>query len=42
MEEAGLVHSTLGHQEMEMGVKIDPVSKGLNGRDNPGHQLAPG
>jgi hypothetical protein len=25
MEEAGLVHSTLGHQEMEMGVKIYPV-----------------
>jgi hypothetical protein len=42
MEEAGLVHSTLGHQEMEMGVKIYPVSKGLNGGDNPGHQLAPG
>ena len=30
MEGARLVHPTLGHQEMEMGVKIDPVAKGLD------------
>jgi len=42
MEEAGLVHSALGHQEMEVGVKIHPVPKCLNGRNDSGHQLAAG
>jgi hypothetical protein len=42
VEEAGLVRSSLGHQEMEMGVKIYPVPVGLNGRDDSGHQLALG
>jgi hypothetical protein len=27
---------------MEVRVKIDPVSKGLDGRNNSGHKLAPG
>ncbi len=42
VEGPGLVHSALGHQEMEMRVKIDPVAKGLNGRDDPGHDIARG
>jgi len=42
MEEARLVHPALGHQKMEVGVKIDPGSEGLNGGNNSGHQLAPG
>jgi len=39
MEHPGLVHSSLGHQEMEMGVEIDPGSEGLDGGDDSGHQL---
>jgi hypothetical protein len=42
MEEARLIYSVLGHQEMQTGVKIDPVAKCLDGRDNSGHQLSPG
>jgi len=42
MEEACLIHSTLGHQEMDVGVEIDPVAECLNGGNNSGHQLAPG
>jgi hypothetical protein len=41
MEEARPVHSALGHQEMEVGVKIDPVAECLNGGDDSGHKLAP-
>ncbi len=37
MEEARLVHSALGHQEMETGVKIDPVPKGLDGGNDSRH-----
>ena len=33
---------TLGHQEMEVEVKINPVPKCLNGRDDSRHKLAPG
>jgi hypothetical protein len=33
MEDARLVHSTLGHQEMEVRMKIDPVPECLNGGD---------
>jgi hypothetical protein len=40
MEEARLVHSALGHQEMEVGVGIDLGSERLNGRDDSGHKLA--
>jgi len=38
-EDAGLIHSALGHQEMQVRVKIYPGSEGLNGRDDPGHKL---
>ena len=37
----GLIHSSFRYQEMEVGMEIDPVAKGLNGRDDPGHQLTP-
>jgi hypothetical protein len=37
-----LVHASLGHQEVEVRVKIDPVPKCLNDRNNSGHMLAPG
>jgi hypothetical protein len=40
--EARLVYSTLGQQEVEMGMKIDPVPKCLNGRNDSGSKLAPG
>src|SRR4030042_842703 len=36
------VHPAFGHQKMEVGVGIDPVPEGLNGRDDSGHQLALG
>ena len=36
MEEAGRVHSVLGHQEMQMRVDIYPVPKCLNGRNHSG------
>jgi len=42
MEDARLVHSTLGHQVVQMGVEIDAVSEGLNGGDNPGRKRAHG
>ena len=41
MEDARLVHSALGHQEMQVRVEIYLGSEGLNGRDNPGHKLTP-
>jgi hypothetical protein len=41
VESPGLVHSALGHQEMQMGVEIDPVAKCLNGRDDSGPKLTP-
>ena len=37
-----LIHPALGHQEMKVGVKIDPSSERLNGHDDSGHQLASG
>jgi hypothetical protein len=42
MDEAGLIHSALGHQKMEVREKIDPVSECLNGRDDSGPKPAPG
>ena len=41
MGEARLVRPALGHQEMEVGVEIDLVSEGLDGRDDPGLLLEP-
>jgi hypothetical protein len=32
----------LGHEEMQVGVKIHPGSEGLDGRDDSGHKLALG
>ena len=40
MEEARLVHSALGHQEMEVGVKIDPIAECLNSCDDSGHNVS--
>ena len=37
MERPGLVHSALGHQEMEVRAGIDPVAKCLNGGNDAGH-----
>ena len=31
MKDPRLIHSALGHQEMEVHVKIDPVPEGLDG-----------
>jgi len=42
MEDACLVHSALSHQKVEVRVKIDPVPKGLDGRDDAGRKRAPG
>jgi len=42
MENARLVGPTLGHQKMEVHVKIDPVPKGLDGGDDSGRKRAPG
>ncbi len=42
VEDAGLVHSALGHQEMEGGMEIYPGSKFLDGGDHSGHQLSLG
>jgi len=41
VEGTRFIHPALGHQEMEVGVKIDPVAKCLNGGDDPGHEFAP-
>jgi len=41
MEEARFVHAALGHQEMEMGVKVDPLAKGLDGGITPGVSVLP-
>jgi len=35
MEGAGRIHPALGHQKMEMGMKIDAVPEGLDDGDNP-------
>ncbi len=40
MEEAGLIHPAFGHQEMEVGVEVDPVAEGLDGSNEP--RLNPG
>ena len=37
-----LVHAALGHQEMEVYVKVDPVPEGLDSRGDPGRKRAPG
>lgn len=39
MEGARLIYPALGHQEMEVGVEIDPVAKALDGGNNAGHKL---
>jgi len=39
MELPSLIHSSLGHQEMKVGVKVDPGAEGLNGGDDPGMSL---
>jgi hypothetical protein len=41
MEKARRIHSALGHQEMQVGMKNYPGSEGLDSRDNSGHQLTP-
>jgi hypothetical protein len=35
MESASGIHPSIGHQEMEMGVKIDTVPERLDDGDNP-------
>jgi hypothetical protein len=42
MEDTRLVHAALGHQKMEVHVKIDPVPEDLDGGDDPGRKRAPG
>lgn len=42
MEEAVCAHPALGHEEMEVGVEVDPVAKCLDGRDDSGHKFTPG
>jgi hypothetical protein len=34
MEDAAVIHSALGHQEMEPRVKVDPIPKGLGRGDD--------
>jgi len=34
MEDAAVIHSALGHQEMEVRVKVDPIPKGLDRGDD--------
>ena len=36
IEDARRVHAALGHQEMEVGLEINPVPEGLDGSDNTG------
>jgi len=42
LEGTRFIYSALRHQEIEMGVGIDSVSEGLNGRNDSGHMRAPG
>ena len=42
MEDTRLVRPSFSHQKMEVGVKIDPVPEGLDGRDDAGRKRAPG
>jgi hypothetical protein len=42
MEDARLIHAALGYQEMEVGVKIDPVAEGLDSGNDPRRKRAPG
>jgi hypothetical protein len=42
MEDARRVDAALGHQEMEVRVKIDPVPEGLDGGNDPRRKRAPG
>ena len=42
MEDSHPVGPALGHQVVEVGVKIDPVPEGLDGRDDAGHKRTPG
>jgi len=41
MEDPGLVHAALGHQEMEMRMGVDPVAKGLDGGNHSRYEIAP-
>jgi hypothetical protein len=36
LEDARFVHTALGHQKMQVRVKIDPVPEGLDDGDNAG------
>lgn len=40
LEDARLVYSALGHQDMEVRVEIDPVAEGLDGSNDSGPKLA--
>jgi len=42
VEDARRVHAALGHQEMEVGAKLDPVPEGLDGRSDPRPKRATG
>lgn len=42
VEDTCLVHSALGHQQMEVRVEVDAVAECLNGGHHSGHELAPG
>jgi len=39
MEDAAVIHSALGHQEMEVRVKVDPIPKGLDRGDDARHGI---
>ena len=40
MELPSLVHSALGHQQMEVRVEVDPVAKCLDGSNHSGHNVS--
>ena len=42
MEDARFVDASLGHQKMEVGMKIDLVPEGLDDGDNTRHKCTPG
>ena len=42
MEDARCVHAALGRQEMDMGMNINPIPEGLDGRDDAGRKRTPG
>ncbi len=41
MEGAGRIHPSLGHQKMQMRMKIDAIAERLDGGDNPGLKRRP-